>query len=109
MSALRYAPGMSTTAMSRPYSASIVAVSMTASVETIGDVASFCSIFPVVLSRPLLHIPLLIRLVFLLGTLAGQATRDSVFLLDSLSLLVRIRLFCGAVLFLQLPRFRLFS
>ena len=71
MSALKYAPGMSTTAMSRPSSESIVAVSMTAYVETFGDVVSFGSIFPAVFSHPLLHVPLLTRIAFLLETLAG--------------------------------------
>ena len=45
ISALKYAPGVSTTATSCPSSASIVAASMTASVETVGYVASFGSIF----------------------------------------------------------------
>ena len=44
MYALRYTTDMSTTATSRPSSASIVSVSMTAYVDTVGDVASIGSI-----------------------------------------------------------------
>ena len=43
--ALKYAPGIYTTVTSLPSSASILAVNMTASVETVGDVVSFGLIF----------------------------------------------------------------
>ena len=46
ISALKYAPGMSTNATSLTSSASVVAVSMTSSVKTVGDVAYFGSILP---------------------------------------------------------------
>ena len=65
--------------------------------------------YPINFSHPLLHIPLSIRLAFLLGTLSGRATRDFIFLLDSLLPLVVMRLSCEAVPVLQLPLFRLFA
>ena len=64
---------------------------------------------PFAFSCPLLHVPLSTRLAFILGALAGQATRAYVFLLGSLFSLVVIRPSCEAVLVLQLPFFCRFA
>ena len=65
--------------------------------------------YPIVLSRPLPHVPLSTRLTFLLGILAGRETCASVFMSDSLISLPGMRSSCEAVLVLQLPLYFLFA